>query len=223
MENRKFVILIIVFLINLVFTNDAYSYGVETHKAITKETIEFYNELNNKKISDEDKEKILVGSVDEDKPFTRSFFHFYDPIYNKGLWDKFLPAYNWAENTKTQAMSSIQYALLSKLLSLYSSDSDYSFDRAVYEYVNGDRERGLKTLGHILHLIEDMSVPAHTRDDSHAGGDYYETYTGKYDVKTINDISGELIKSKEKQKQFSSLFDFFFSMANYSNNNFFSG
>ena len=106
-------------------------------------------------------------------------------------------------------MSSIQYALLSKLLSLYSSDSDYSFDRAVYEYVNGDKERGLKTLGHILHLIEDMSVPAHTRDDSHAGGDYYETYTGKYDVKTINDISGELIKSKEKQKQFSSLFDFF--------------
>ncbi|MFA5838767.1 MAG: immunoglobulin-like domain-containing protein [Candidatus Paceibacterota bacterium] len=223
MENRKSIILIIVFLINFVFSNDVYSYGVETHRAITKEVIEFYNESNKREISDKEKEIIMLGSKEEDKPVYRTVNHFYDPIYNKGLLSKFLPAYDWAENTNAQAMYSPQYALLSKLLSLYSSDADYSFDRAVYEYVWGDKERGLKTLGHILHLIEDMSLPAHTRDDQHINGDYYETYARKYDINTINDISEELIENKEKQKQFSSLFDFFFSMANYSNNNFFSG
>ena len=223
MENRKFIILIIIFLINLVWTNGVYSYGVETHKAMTKEVIEFYNELNEKEISNKEKEVIMLGSKEEDKPVYRTVNHFYDPIYNKGLLSTFLPAYDWAENTNAQAMYSPQYALLSKLLSLYSSDTDYSFDRAVYEYVWGDRERGLRTLGHILHLIEDMSVPAHTRDDQHINGDYYETYARRYDTNTINDISEELINNREKQKQFSSLFDFFFSMANYSNNNFFSG
>ncbi|TSD03495.1 MAG: putative cell wall associated biofilm protein [Parcubacteria group bacterium Athens0714_16] len=223
MENRKFVILIIIFLANFVFINGVYSYNGVTHKAITNETIEFYNEINNKKISNEDKEKILLGSVKEDEPFYRSVYHFYDPIYNKGLWGEFLPAYKWAENTKAQAMLSPQYALLSKLMSFFSSNSDYSFDRAVYEYVNGDKQRGLETLGNILHLVEDMAVPAHTRDDQHLNGDYYETYTTKYDSETISDISGELVKSGEKSKKLSSLFDYFSSLANYSNNNFFSG
>ncbi|MBU4057838.1 DUF5011 domain-containing protein, partial [Patescibacteria group bacterium] len=223
MENRKFVILIIIFLINFVFSNEVYSYGTETHRAITKEAIEFYNEFNTREISQKEKEIIMLGSKEEDRPIYRTVNHFYDPIYDRGLSGIFLPAYNWAENTNAQAMYSPQYALLSKLLSLYSSNSDYSFDRAVYEYVWGNKERGLETLGHILHLIEDMSVPAHTRDDQHINGDYYETYARKYDVNTINDISEELIKNKERQKQFPSLFDFFFSIANYSNNNFFSG
>lgn len=223
MENRKFVIFTIIFLANFVFVNGVYSYNGVTHKAITNETIEFYNEINNKKISNEDKGEILIGSVDEDEPFYRSVYHFYDPIYNKGLWGEFLPAYDWAENTKAQAMISPQYALLSKLMSFFSSNSDYSFDRAVYEYVNGDKQRGLETLGNILHLVEDMAVPAHTRDDQHLNGDYYETYTTKYNSETINDISGELTKSGEKSKRLSSLFDYFFSLANYSNNNFFSG
>lgn len=223
MENRKSIILIIIFLINFVFTNEVYSYEIETHKAITKETIEFYNESNKREVSDKEKEIIMLGSEKEDNPVYRTLNHFYDPIYNKGLLSTFLPAYDWAENTNAQAMYSPQYALLSKLLSLYSSGADYSFDRAVYEYVWGDKERGLETLGHILHLVEDMSLPAHTRDDQHINGDYYETYTGKYNINNIDDISEELIQKNEKQKKFSSLFDFFFSMANYSNNNFFSG
>jgi len=181
-----------------------------------------YNELNKNKISNIDAQNIIIGSEEEDNPIYRTVNHFYDPIHNKGLLSSFIPAYDWAENTKAQAMYSPRYVLLAGLLSIFSSDADYSFDRAVYEYVWGNKQKGLETLGHIVHLIEDMSVPAHTRDDQHIDGDYYETYSKKYDIKTIDDISGEIIKNGEKPKKFSSLFDFFFSLSNYSNNNFFS-
>ena len=43
-----------------------------------------------------------------------------------------------------------------------------TWERAVYEYANGNPKEALYTLGYILHLIEDAAVPDHTRDDPHA-------------------------------------------------------
>jgi len=40
----------------------------------------------------------------------------------------------------------------------------------------GNTATGWHILGHVLHILQDLTVPAHTRNDYHAIGDVYESY-----------------------------------------------
>lgn len=126
----------------------------------------------------------------------------------------------WGTNSELQSglMESMTAGILTEY---FSGDKDYSWDRAIYEYAWKDKNRGLSALGHILHLIEDTSVPDHTRNDAHPPildlGSPYEAWTKKFTRQTINPFLTE-----EKPILFSSIEDYFDSLAKYSNNNFFS-
>jgi len=104
---------------------------------------------------------------------------------------------------------------------------DYEGNRAwqgaVFNYVNGNKKEALKALGHNLHLIEDMAVPAHTRQDTHAGilGDQGEPYE-KW-VSQNTDLS-HLANLNFAQEKFDcdNLNNCFRKVAQYSNENFFS-
>ncbi len=191
-----------------------------THPALTRETVNFFN-LNFTELSFTDAEKELIkqGSIDEDAA-PRWLRHFYDPVYERGLWGQ-LSSKEWAGATFDQAgFASVG---LGEVKELYSADSDYSWERAIYEYAWGDKERGLKTLGHILHLIQDASVPDHTRNDPHPPvldlGSPYEAWTKQFDVQNIDIVS----KLKgQRPVIFTNLDDYFYNLAKYSNNNFFS-
>lgn len=57
----------------------------------------------------------------------------------------------------------------------YDTISPYGlWDQALLYYRSGNKEQAYSLLGHIAHLIQDMSVPAHVHEDSHATGDEYE-------------------------------------------------
>ena len=151
-----------------------------THPALTQEIIKFFNKnYPELKLNDEEAKLIIQGSVDEDSG-VRYLHHFYDPIYNRGLVmenedlknpelaliiggakSKWQSSKEWAGNSKLQ--SGILGFASGIMGDYFSSKSDYSWDRAIYDYSWGDRKRGLESLGHILHLLEDMSVPDHTR------------------------------------------------------------
>jgi len=49
---------------------------------------------------------------------------------------------------------------------------------------------GWRYLGHVLHLLQDMSVPAHVRADMHMGGDTYELELRKLNVVDYCNIVG---------------------------------
>ncbi|MDP3733289.1 MAG: hypothetical protein Q8Q91_01990, partial [Candidatus Daviesbacteria bacterium] len=147
-----------------------------THPALTQEIIKFFNQsFPDKIIDDKDKELVIKGSIDEDN-FGRWMRHFYDPVHKKGLnylgmeWQS---SKDWAKDTLAQATYKIQdigqKTLYGKVKDIFSSETDYSWDRAVYEYAWGDKNRGLESLGHVLHLLEDAGVPDHTRNDPHPG------------------------------------------------------
>ncbi|MBI2451234.1 MAG: lamin tail domain-containing protein, partial [Parcubacteria group bacterium] len=78
-------------------------------------------------------------------------------------------------------------------------------------------------LGHILHLIEDASVPEHTRDDTHLGhgsiGSPYENWAEKWKRDNINLLQN---LNNENSLNFNTLEEYFDFIANYSNHNFFS-
>lgn len=135
------------------------------------------------------------GAIDEDYPF-RWMNHFYDPIHNKGFKSSYDTAKGWAKNPANQASFSL---------------GDHSWQRAIYEYQQGNKKEAFLALGHILHLLEDMTVPAHTRDDAHPEGDPYENWA-RDNFKTVS----------ASPIYFNNLNEYFDYLANYSNNNFYS-
>lgn len=205
---------------------DACAYEVETHMGLTKATVETYAQTTRKAFSEMELSSVVKGSAEEDES-PRPLNHFFDPVYQRGLkvgvtW----PASKvWAEDTRAQAsfcaqnwcFSSSYFTYTKKL---FGSPTDYSWDRAVYEYVHGDKNKGLQGLGHILHLLQDSAVPAHVRNDQHLNvwgiGDFdpYEQYSGKFTQGNIRSL-GSIRYPKRP-----TLSEYFDSIAGFTNSHF---
>ncbi|AKM84053.1 TPA: hypothetical protein DCZ46_01850 [Candidatus Campbellbacteria bacterium] len=227
MENGKYQKLVFgsFLLATLMLPVFSYAYSDKTtHPALTNETIDIFNHYYpESKLGGSDREKIITGSEKEDSPIYRPLNHFYDPVYNVGLLNVNLSAKNWSQNTRAQA--GLNIASVGIIKNYFSANSDYSWDRAVYEYAWGDKQRGLESLGHILHLIQDMSVPPHVRNDQHLLGlddSPYEMFTKQFDKNSIKNLSDELISGDQKPITKNSLNNYFDGLATLTNNNFFS-
>lgn len=115
-------------------------------------------------------EWIKKGGFEEDEPKTRSLDHFHDPLQpwnNAGMWDSTLLIFRNA---------SVEWA--------QRNDNDFSWAQArnhFYQALTTGSETEFattfRTLGQVMHLVSDMSVPAHVRDDAHLIGDPYEAWT----------------------------------------------
>jgi hypothetical protein len=172
----------------LLMPDFALGYSISAHQALAQETVAAYETWRGETFDAATTEAIVKGSADEDEG-RRPLNHFYDPIHSRGLtqfWHELgLESKSWAQDTEAQAnyCSFICFsAAVGRNDKYFSSATDYSWDRAVYEYAHGDKVRGLATLGHILHLIQDSTVPAHVRNDQHLSGldgDPYEQYTAQ--------------------------------------------
>ena len=228
MENSRFVTSTFITIMGgalLVLPLFGYAYDDKTtHPALTQEIVKFFNHsFPDNALNDQEKELLIQGSIDEDSG-TRPMQHFYDPVYKRGLvlGKEWMSSKHWAQNTKAQAGITAS-ALAGTFKPLFSSNEDYSWDRAIYEYTWGDKTRGLKALGHILHLLEDATVPDHTRNDPHPPylelGSPYEFWTEQFDRQNIK-IFSEL--SNQKPIVLANINNYFDTLATYSNNNFFS-
>lgn len=226
MENRKLVKFVILNLFMAIailpFFANAYS-DKTTHPALTDEVVDLFNYYYpNLKLTNAEKEIVKQGSIDEDIPM-RWMNHFYDPVYNRGIYGN-LTSKQWSQDTLAQSNKS-QGTLSALGYKYFSSEGDYSWDRAVFEYVHGDKNRALLALGHTLHLIEDATVPDHTRNDGHPPiadmGSPYEGWTSQFSAQNFH-LADELIKNNKKPVIFDSLNKYFDELAIYSNNNFFS-
>lgn len=202
MKNKYILLLSIMMIVFCSENSDAYSTNV--HRRITENVISLNADsfniylgnigitkgiiqyVNNKLV----REWIEDGSYDEDYNFDwwrfydPLFSHFYNPLTNSsGVGNLSPSAYDWAND----------------------SNNTWSWQKARDNFYNGltltttiDREKALSdafgAIGHVMHLVEDMAVPAHTRADLHAslfpvslivGKDNYETYTDK-NISTLN-------------------------------------
>ena len=117
------------------------------HPYLTYKIAQVFNQQTSNKLNSRDIKWLEQGSIDEDN-FPRWMNHFYDPSAGKGLWG-FASAKDWAQ----------------------SGWQTFNWEKALNFYVKGDRQSAMIALGHVLHLVEDMGVPAHTRNDAHPEGD----------------------------------------------------
>lgn len=243
MENRKFIKFIIPILLLGFFvfnTPDVWAYGVETHAFLTKTVVDFYNQhFPNKKISEELANYLIDGARLEDNA-PRYMNHFYDPVNNQGLANGIyqgMASKDWARDKKsqtallykifpqTEAPALLTASQIQKIQPTFNK-TDFTWEKAVELYAHGETEQALFALGHIVHLIEDASVPDHTRNDAHPpyddGGSPYENWTSKFD---LDNPDSDLVNNRLRVKKpilLNNLGVYFDSIANYSNNNFYS-
>ncbi len=97
--------------------------------------------------------------------------HFYNPRTGEGLAGAFYPSPYWGLEDTT-AITGQDYSLNDAIEYLY---------RGIRSPIQQERERYLglafRTLGHVVHLIQDAAQPQHTRNDSHGTGSAYERLT----------------------------------------------
>src|SRR3989344_3066410 len=195
MENTRALILkSLILLAGIMSPFFAWAYETNTHEALARATVEAYGQLHSGTFVSMFDREIVRGSSGEDFG-SRPTNHFYDPVNNRGLtvWrGEFESSKQWARDTEAQGNYNCWGTIICFGTHVgyndkwFSSPTDYSWDRAVYEYVYGDKARAAETLGHILHLLQDATVPAHVRNDPHLNhngygdADPYENFTGQF-------------------------------------------
>ncbi|MFH1978904.1 MAG: right-handed parallel beta-helix repeat-containing protein [Patescibacteria group bacterium] len=227
----RFVVLIIFVFCSLVFTTQAvFAWDDDTtHPALTNNAIDFYNQNAEQKISDQEKEWLLTGSIQEDAS-PRWINHFYDPVYNQcwtgehgpgGFSEDFMQKFSDIFLSTEGAVSAINWVHNQELQDKYKLyKGNQTWEKAIYEYVkNKDKKKAFTALGHVLHLLQDMAVPEHTRNDTHPGDSPLENYSSQFNKNNfyvVNELGDLGLDS------FGSFDEYFNKLANYSNNNFFS-
>ena len=95
---------------------------------------------------------IIIGSGEEDKPSTLSLGHFWNPDDPRGG--------NYS--------AGLSYGV--SFESSYERARRYWISKVIPNYILGKEEKAYYWLGHIVHLLEDATVPAHVHLDIHPGG-----------------------------------------------------
>lgn len=202
MRYKKFIHFVLI--LTALYPLSVFAYDDKTtHPGLTQEVVNLYNRYKEPKLSNEQKEYVIQGSINEDNPPTRSLNHFYDPIRNMGVFD-YRNAIDWA-------------------LGRDAENNDYSWPKIIKYYAEGNESEAFHGLGHIVHLIEDMAVPEHTRNDPHMGDNFtntssYEDWTSQN--KNRNTLSG--LSSNLKINNFTSVEEIFLFLSSYTNANYFS-
>lgn len=228
MENRRFLVFL---LLGFIFPLNSGAYSPEsTHAALAQNSAELFNLNFGNSLLEAEIENIIEGAIKEDAPNYRVLNHFYDPVYNRGLTfgGNWKSSREWAEDNFAQASLDVNYSIRNFAGLTHSAhfggSTDFSWQRSIYEYAWGDKARGLRGLGHTLHLIQDATVPDHTRNDHHFpyleaqlhDSSPYEKWTASYSRNNFK------FESSLKPNILLSLRSYFDDTASYSNKNFFS-
>src|SRR3989344_3175112 len=244
MKRKIFIFSVIVLFLSAAFSfSELFAYDDQTtHPALTDEIVDFYNLLHpGVPLTAEQKEWVVEGAMLEDTP-PRWINHFYDPKNKTGwsgdhagrFWEGLMQNISYWILAQYEPVSSLNWLHNRELQSSYVLyGGDHTWERAIEEIKKGNQKEAYRTLGHILHLIEDASVPDHTRNDTHAHevswatGDYgspYEEYAKQYTRQTIKQLRiAETLKRENKQPpQLPAIDDYLVSLAKYSNGYFFS-
>jgi hypothetical protein len=229
---RKAISITILIISSFLITRAVFAYDNETtHPALTNEAVDFYNLNFDQKLTSEEKEWIIQGSILEDT-VPRWINHFYDPIYkvgwtgeeaNKWLSKEIVQKFSDVVLSPESAVSALNWVHNQELQAKYKRYlGNKTWEKALYEYAkNKNKQEAFLALGHVLHLVEDMAVPEHTRNDTHPGDSPYENYCTRFTRSTWQ-IVDELQKQNFKPIILDSLDEYFEELASYSNNYFFS-
>lgn len=183
----------------LSFQQEASGYEIRTHARMSREAAlqaanltgnlenlglsSLFDEVSQGGSTKKALEWIEEGAEREDdtlsEVFARYRNHFYDPISGRGFGGIL-----WRDSGFISGMPAPDWALdkgpADDQLFSFRQARQYLFD-GLTQPTKADRERSLalmfRTLGNVVHVVQDMAQPQHTRNDGHGDGSLYELYT----------------------------------------------
>lgn len=229
MENRKLSVLILVALVasGFFFAPFAYAYWDGTHEYLTSEAVNLYNKTaGDNAIANDLRQYLYDGAKAEDSD-PRYLNHFYDPINNDGVIGG-ESSKKWASDRVGQwsmlflslPKTGLSATAYKKIKQFYPT-GDFTWRAALEYWIRGDKEMAMEALGHTLHLVEDLGVPEHTRNDPHGNASEYEKYANRYSLANPDKNFAFRLGDK-KQIELDSLGAYFDALARYSNRYFYS-
>ena len=207
MRRKFYLVTVIIQVFIFIFFANGYALAPQTHKKINnyiaiktlnqfslnqylENQLGFQNGIETSLISKEVPEWLGEGGVKEDlphwyMPYIRSVNHFHNPLETdiskagfSGIWGTGIfsgeSSILWSQEPSGEQSSGGHYS--------WHDVRDY-FYAALTATDNTTRESNFaetfRGLGQLLHLIEDLSVPEHARDDGHYFPAYEEWVTKK--------------------------------------------
>ena len=186
MKNRKNLTgIIIIQVVLCIFFSKSYALDPKTHRALNKyiadNTINDFsldsflrNQLGFQKGREESFNSLEVwewlreGGEHEDKPpgaiipYIRSFNHFHNPLTDKGYKGIGVSSIQWSQRPQETQTPQGYYS--------WHDVRDYFYNALIATDKTTRGENFADTfrgLGQLMHLVQDLSVPSHTRDDGH--------------------------------------------------------
>ncbi|MBI4522525.1 MAG: hypothetical protein HY695_01795 [Deltaproteobacteria bacterium] len=123
---------------------------------------------------------ITDGAASEDVPVWRALNHFHNPLYQanatgQGPWSQaglsdYQSSVRWAQNPNQNSGGGIWSWVTARqrLLAAQTAATKQRRDQALADT--------FRAIGQLAHLVQDMSVPAHVRNDPHPISDGYEDW-----------------------------------------------
>jgi len=147
-----------------------------THPLLARKSVELYEQKNGPTFTTEQKLLIEKGAIEEDSPefcYMRSFNHFTEVGTGNGLWG-FNSSQQWSQSPEDQ-LGDIPFHLMPLVVQqwykglAWLNDIDGTYPYGNHTWQRAISEKNLESLGHILHLLQDVTLPAHVRNDAHPG------------------------------------------------------
>jgi hypothetical protein len=233
MKGGAMFLLLTLFLFFPASAYDQYS----THPSLTYEMTQFFNAKNlnlNYYLLPNEVAWLKQGAIEEDEP-ARWINHFYDPVHNVGWSGKHLGELSEVEGynlggdmAPLHSIASVDWVTNQNYQAAYGRQhGNQTWQKAIKSYIDGDKKSAFIALGHVLHLIEDATVPDHVRDDSHPGiegdpGSPYEVYSKMHTDAGELRIAEDLLEINKEFKKLQSVNQAIKDVAVYTNENFFS-
>ncbi|MEW6001105.1 MAG: hypothetical protein AB1638_00415 [Nitrospirota bacterium] len=201
-RNNLCLVIVLIIILMYLWTSPCYSLETSTHMMINQHIAE--NMINNFSLNDYlekqlgfeagIKEYLSNGSEKkmtwewirdagetEDVPQFRSGNHFHDPISNKGFDGVFLGLLFKGDSSIIWSQKPIGTQNPGGYYSWFDA-RDY-FYKALTSKTKNERDsyfaETFRAVGQLMHLVQDASVPAHTRNDPHPLGFHYEKWVGE--------------------------------------------
>ena len=162
-------------LVALPFAGRARAHEIPTHLNITRVAVDFLVAEDDRFACSADnlKSNLEIGTAAEDA-WPRFMFHF-TPRLNAGIFTGSCSSLQWGFSggscTETGAPSGVRGSA--------TLTNDHTWDiafRTAKDAAGEPSEQGWVDVGYVLHLLEDLTSPPHTRNDPHPAFDPFEKY-----------------------------------------------
>jgi len=214
--------------------------NMKTHPWLALRSIQLFERSTGTSLTPEVKQQIVLGSIEEDYDISgTSTVGDYNHVQsNQPLsawqWDRQQIVTGDVNRSENHFMNSdddldgltsgAPFVNTARNVSAlkWANDDPRNLTNFVMAKAEGNTLKGWRYLGHILHLLEDMSVPAHARNDAHI---IYEDYEGYMAAKVPSELfllAGDDAAMQSREPSDNDIAPFFRELSGYTRANYFS-